>query len=102
MWVQKRKHSARVSEVAAGTGHRHCVWKGRQGAWWVAEGIAEFIGAIKAAGSEVLNALMLNLDATERAKVAIAIQQLKTKLVKVYHMKLEQWHHILWEAMRVY
>ena len=102
VWVQKRKHSARVSEVAADTGHRHCVWKGRQAAWWVSEGIAELIGAIKAAGSERLNALMLKLETIERAKVAIAIQQLKTKLVEIHQIKFEHWCHIPWKAMGVY
>ena len=36
IWKEKRKHSARVNAVQASTGTRHCVWKGRQGSWWVA------------------------------------------------------------------
>jgi hypothetical protein len=41
IWISSSSYTRKVQQVYEATGFRHCVWKGRMAAWFVAVGLSQ-------------------------------------------------------------
>ena len=78
----------RYCQIAESTGHRHCVWKGRQAAWWVAVGLSWLLDEITHASSQRLTLLLQGLDPIVTEQALQLFEQLRTKLVEITNDKM--------------
>ena len=102
VWTKKRKWSAKLAEVRESTGYDHCVWKGRQAAWWVAVGLEQCLRDIQSASSDTLDQMMHALDDVTKAQAVQLLEQLRTKLGECVTDKMSFWTHIPWRIVGVY
>jgi len=65
----KRKWSARLREVQQSTKGPTCVFKGRQGPWFIAEGMHQLLEAVAHATSEEFEKVLIVLPAERRQNV---------------------------------
>ena len=84
---RKRK----LQKVEAETGSKWCFWKGRNGAWLAAVGLAELFYNIAHDSSTRLEELMNQASAEIRTKIVRIHTDLRTKLTEILKSKLDFW-----------
>ena len=102
IWHQKRSFSTRQRQMQAATGYKHCIWKTRQGAWWVAEGLAEMFAAIRDCRSEAFNRRMTRISPAQQAQLLQWLGELVAKLTEILTEKMAFWYHIPWRVIGVF
>ena len=91
-----------MKEIEASTGFPHCVWKGRQGAWWVAEGIRALMQEVSSAMTETLEHLFEAADVATRNMARQTLEKVRNKLKEILHDKLSFWSHVPWRLVGVF
>ena len=102
IWMQKRSFRARAREVANDTGFAHCVWKGRRAAWWIAEGLDQFLDSIRVATSDEFEKLLANATTTRRNLAVVHLEGLRARLAEIIVAKMYFWSHIPWRLIGVF
>ena len=102
IWQQKRKFSTRREMLRQRTGYTHCVWKTRQGAWWVAKGLPEMFAAIRDCRSEDFNRRLARVTPAQRAQILQWLGELTAKLSEILREKIAFWYHVPWRAIGVF
>ena len=103
IWMlPKVKWSTKLKRLFEETGYRHCIWKGRQAAWWVAEGIRALLQEIATAMTDTLQNLLNAATPNIRASALQTLEKIKTKLRECVHDKMAFWFHIPWKLLGVF
>ena len=95
----KSKWSSKIAEIRKSTGHSLCVWKGRQGAWWVAVGLDMMLAELRVAMSASLQAALDAADEFTRGQAMHFLEKLRTSLVEIIQDKMSFWQHIPWRLI---
>jgi len=103
IWRKKRRWDKILDEIEADTGRRHCVWKGRQGAWWVAEGRLRFIGSLMSLSSVGFESRLRKCtDADAKRNALKWMDRLRNTCAEIIGDKLAFWDHIPWKGIGIY
>jgi len=96
--ARKRK----AKRMLAHGGRDTCVWKGRMGPWWVANGIAELMDDIENCSSQHLQKLLATSSEHVRGIVLEEHILLKQRLREILTQKMRVWKTIPWLALGVF
>ena len=103
VWTKKRRWEKILDEIQASTGYRHCVWKGRQGAWFVAVGHKRLIDQAMSFTSVGLEARLRQcVDAASRQNALRWVDSLRNCLAETLRNKLFFWTHVPWKILGVF
>ena len=95
-WVRKRKR------MLALTGQPTCIWKGRQGPWFVVEGRRTMLHDLEHGSSERLSGFMQALPEGKLASFLGLQQALRSALIETLTQKFEFWDFIPWKAVGIF
>ena len=102
IWTNKRKFEALLKEIRASTGFDHCVWKWRQGAWWVAYGLQWFLDEIMHAESDALTHMLAAAAQATRTQALQLFERLRNKLAEIVKDKFSFWLHIPYRCIGIF
>ena len=87
----KRKQAQMMEESG---GQKTCIWKGRQGSWWVAEGLGEMLRSVHRCSSDTFKSMLDRMDAKSRAILLELQSRLRNALYEELQDKFEFEKHI--------
>lgn len=105
IWMQARSYADRLKAVMADTGATGapgCVWKGRQGAWWVAEGIDACFESLQSCTCPTFEAKLSKLPSDVQCEVLETKMRFIAKVIEVLRDKLGFWFKIPWLLFGVF
>ena len=102
IWTSKRKHSTKLNELERLSGWRHCIWKGRQGAWWIVHGIDALLTEIKDCKSDKFETFLNLLPEDHKVMLLGYVSEMASKLIEVIKQKMQFWRHIPWKVIGVF
>jgi hypothetical protein len=102
IWTSGASFKRKAEQLYAATGYRKCVWKGRMGPWFVAEGLQQLLADIALSSSELLQGFFARLDASSRGILLGAQSLLRMQLVEELTEKFSFWQHIPYKALGIF
>ena len=87
----KRKQAQMMEESG---GHKTCIWKGRQGSWWVAEGLDEMLQSVRTCSSDTFKSMLDRMDVKSRTILVGLQSSLRNALYEELQDKFEFQRHI--------
>ena len=103
IWTDvKTNFKARVKRVQQTTRRPWCAWKGRQGPWFVAEGIAELLTSVRHSTSEELDTKIAESVGPRKLQLLQWVSQLRAKMAEILAAKLAFWQEAPWSLLGVF
>ena len=102
VWTAKQSLKRKRAAMQKKTGHSNCVWKGRQGPWFVAEGRSQLYADIASCTSDRLEELLGQLPEAHRTSVLSAMEALRSRLLEHYKEKFDFWDRLPWKALGIF
>eukprot|EP00959_Pyramimonas_sp_CCMP1952_P309915 6485216-Pyramimonas_sp.AAC.1 len=102
VWKRKRKHSRQLSDLGRLTGFKHCVWKGRQAAWWVAVGLDQMLSDLANPVSKDLDAILSRVDLARKTEILKWVKEMSGMLIEIARQKMQFWRHFPWLVVGVF
>ena len=99
VWVQKTGHKRKARIMQHSFGHATCVWKGRRGPWFAAEGFESIINDVQHCTSEQLQHMISGLNDRQNAALLDLQQRFRASLTEVPGEKCSFWCHIPWKCL---
>ncbi|CAK0867379.1 unnamed protein product, partial [Prorocentrum cordatum] len=102
IWKRKRKHSSKLNDLGGLTGFKHCVWKGRQAAWWVAVGLDQMLSDLANPVSKDLDAILSRVDLARKTEILKWVKEMSGMLIEIARQKMQFWRHFPWLVVGVF
>jgi hypothetical protein len=102
IWISSSSYKRKVQQVYEATGFRHCVWKGRMAAWFVAVGLSQLYTDIAECTSARFDELIASLSEADLTSLLAARAELRSQILEELREKFAFWTHVPYMALGVF